>query len=75
MPAHIVHDPAVLPHNYLPEEIAELFPEAVPEEPHRGEDDLEPVNELRDPVPELRRQRLAVSTKHRNQQPRDAKKQ
>lgn len=75
VPAHIVHDPAVLPHNYLPEEIAELFPEAVPEEPHRGEDDQEPVNELRDPVPELRRQRLAVSTKHRSQQPRDAKKQ
>ena len=75
VPAHIVHDPAVLPHNYLPEEIAELFPETVPEEPRRGEDDLEPVNELRDPVPELRRQRLAASTQHMGQQPRDAKKQ
>ena len=43
---------------YLPEDIAEFFPEAVPEDPRRGEDDREPVDELRDPVPALRRQRV-----------------
>ena len=50
-------------------------PEAVPEDPHRGEDDQEPVNELRDPVPELCRQRSAASRRCVDEQHRDNQKQ
>ena len=46
----LAHDPAVLPHLHLPEDIARLFPE--------GEDDLNPADELCDPVPAIRRLRV-----------------
>ena len=51
------HDPALLPHQHLPEDIEELFPEAIADPPRRGEDDLDPIDELRDPVPALHRER------------------
>jgi hypothetical protein len=50
---YIAHDPALLPHLHLPEDIASLFEEAVPEPPRRGEEDIDPIEELRDPVPAL----------------------
>lgn len=57
---HLAHDPAVLPHMYLPEDIAELFQEACPESSHRGEDDLYASEELADPVPSIRAARAVV---------------
>ena len=54
----LAHDPAVLPHLHLPEDIARLFPEAIIDPPRRGEDDLDPADELRDPVPAVRRLRV-----------------
>ena len=54
---YIAHDPAVLPHLHLPEDIARLFEEAIPEPPRRGEEDLDPIDELSDPVPALQAQR------------------
>ena len=60
---YIAHGPALLPHLRLPENIATLFEEAIPEPPRRGEEDVDPIIELRDPVPALqalinRRRRL-----------------
>ena len=52
------HDPAVLPHLHLPEDIAELLPGAMIDPPRRGEDDLNPADELCDPVPAIRRLRV-----------------
>ena len=54
----LTHDPAVLPHLHLPEDIAELFPEAIVDPPRRGEDDRNPADELCDPVPAIRRLRV-----------------
>ena len=51
---YIAHDATRLPHLHLPEDIASLFEEAIPEPPHRGEEDIDPIIELRDPVPALR---------------------
>ena len=62
---NIAHDPAVLPHMHLREEIAELFDEARPESPHRGEDDLDAAAELVDPVPRIRATQ-AIHHKHRS---------
>ena len=62
---NIAHDPAALPHMHLPEDIAELFEEARPESPHRGEDDLDATEELADPVPRIRAAR-AINHKHRS---------
>ena len=61
---HLAHDPAVLPHMYMPEDIAELFEEACPESPRRGEDDMAASEELADPVPAIRSAR-AVARRHR----------
>ena len=58
---YVAHDPLILPHLHLPEDIASLFEEAVPEPPRRGEDDVDPVDELRDPVPALQ----ALMDRHR----------
>jgi len=60
---YIAHDPTLLPHLHLPEDIATLFEEAVPDPPRRGEEDIDPIVELRDPEPALqalfnRRRRL-----------------
>ena len=60
---YIAHDPTLLPHLHLPEDIATLFEEAVPDPPRRREEDIDPIFELRDPVPALqalinRRRRL-----------------
>ena len=49
----MAHDPAFLPYQHLPEDIARLFEEAVADPPRRGEDDDDPVEELSDPVPAL----------------------
>ena len=60
---HLAHDPVLLPHQHLPEDIARLFEEAVADLPRRGEDDDDPVEELSDPVPALqaiRRRMLAA---------------
>ena len=54
----LAHDPAVLPHLHLPDDIARLFPETIIDPPRRGEDDLYPADELRDPVPAIRRLRV-----------------
>ena len=54
----LAHDPAVLPHLHLPEDIARLFPEAIIDPPRQGEDDLNPADELCDPVPAIRRLRV-----------------
>ena len=51
-------DPAVLSHLHLLEDIARLFPEAIIDPPRRGEDDLNPADELCDPVPAIRRLRV-----------------
>ena len=53
----VPHDPSILPHLYLPEDIDRLFPAAVPEPPHRGEDDELPGDELDNPVPKIDAQR------------------
>ena len=50
---HLAHDPVILPHQHLPEDIAGLFPKAIADPPRRGEKDLDPVDELQDPVPAL----------------------
>ena len=50
---NIAHDSSVLPHLHLPEDIAELFEEAVPEPARHGETDLTPAEELQDPVPTI----------------------
>ena len=50
---HVAHDPLILPHQHLPEDIARLFPEAIADPPRRGEEDLDPVDELQEPVPAL----------------------
>ena len=55
--AHLAHDPVLLPHQHLPEDIERLFPEAIEDPPRRGEEDLDPVDELQDPVPALQKQR------------------
>ena len=51
--AHLAHDPVFLHHQHLPEDIARLFPEAIADPPRRGEEDLDPVDELQDSVPAL----------------------
>ena len=53
----VPHDPSILPHLYLPEDIDRLFPAAVPEPPRRGEGDDLPGDELDDPVPKIDDQR------------------
>ena len=60
--AHLAHDPVLLPHQHLPEDIERLFPEAIADPPRRGEEDLDPVDELQDPVPALQRTRDLEST-------------
>jgi hypothetical protein len=50
---YIARDPVLLPHLHLPEDIASLFEEAVPDPPRRGEEDIDPIDELRDPEPAL----------------------
>ena len=50
---YIAHDPTILPLLHLPEDTASLFEEAVPEPPRRGEEDIDLIEELRDPVPAL----------------------
>jgi hypothetical protein len=55
--AHLAHDPVLLPHQHLPEDIERLFPEAIADPPRRGEEDLDPIEELQDPVPALQRER------------------
>ena len=60
---YIAHDSTLLPHLHLPEDIATLFEEAIPDPPRRGEEDVDPIIELSDPVPALqalinRRRRL-----------------
>ena len=50
---HLAHNPVLLPHQHLPEDIAELFTEAIPDSPRRGEDDDDLAEELSDPVPAL----------------------
>ena len=55
--AHLAHDPVFLPHQHLPEDIERLFPEAIADPPRRGEEDLDPVDELQDPVPAFQSQR------------------
>ena len=57
---HLAHDPVLLPHQHLPEDIAELFPEAIPDSPRQDEDDGDPVEELSDPVPALQALRRSV---------------
>ena len=47
---NIAHDSDVLPHLHLPEDIEELFLEAIAEPARRGESDETPPEELRDPV-------------------------
>ena len=59
--AHLAHDPVLLPHQHLPEDIERLFPEAIADPPRRGEEDLDPIEELQDPAPALQRER-ALST-------------
>ena len=54
---HLAHDPVLLPHQHLPEDIERLFPEAIADPPRRGEEDLDPVDELQDPVPTLQAKR------------------
>ena len=51
---YIAHDLMLLPHLHLPEDIATLFEEEILEPPRRGEEDVDPIIELRDPVPALR---------------------
>ena len=53
----VPHDPSILPHLYLPEDIDRLFPTALPEPPRRGEDDELSGDELDDPVPKIDAQR------------------
>ena len=65
---NLAHDPAVLPHMHLPEDIAELFEEARPEPPHRGEDDMDASEELADPVPSIRAARANNSRQQYRQQ-------
>ena len=48
----VAHDPHVLPHLHLPEDIEQLFPRVEPGEPLRELDDGE--HDLRDPVPAKR---------------------
>ena len=48
---NIALDSSVLPQLHLPEDIAELFQEAVAEPARRGENDETPAEELGDPVP------------------------
>ena len=57
---HLAHDPVLLPHQHLPEDLARLFEEAVADPPRRGEDDDDPVEELSDPVPALQAIRRRV---------------
>ena len=47
------HDPIILPHQYLAEDIIRLFPEAIADPPRRGETDTLPIDDLSDPVPKL----------------------
>ena len=65
---NLAHGSAVLPRTHLPDDIAELFQEARPEFPHRGEDDLDASEELADPVPSIRAAR-ATYQRQRNRQP------
>ena len=50
---NIAHDSSTLPHLHLPEDIAELFEEAIPDPARPGETDLTPAEELQDPVPTI----------------------
>ena len=51
---HLAREPVILPHQHLPEDIARLFPEAIADPPRRrGEEHLDPVDELQDLVPAL----------------------
>ena len=67
--AHLAHDPVLLPHQHLPEDIERLFPEAIADPPRRGEEDLDPIEELQDPVPALQRER-ALGASSGNQKAR-----
>ena len=66
---HLAHDPVLLPHQHLPEDIARLFPEAVADPPRRGEDDDDPVEELSDPVPALQALRCRISAANAGKDP------
>ena len=60
--AHLAHDPVLLPHQHLPEDIERLFPEAIADPPRRDEEDFDPVHEIQDPVPAFQRERDLEST-------------
>ena len=53
----VAHDPHVLPHEHLEEDIAKLFPRIEPEDMTHDEEDDE--HDLNDPVPEMRRRERA----------------
>ena len=62
---------------YLLQYIAELFQEACPESPHRGEDDLDASEELADPVPSIRAARantMSIGVDHRASDVKDLKR-
>ena len=50
---NIALDSDVLPHLHLPEDIAELFQEVVPEPARRRESNEMPAEEFGDPVPAI----------------------
>ena len=56
---NIAHDSSILPHLHLPEDIAELFVEAIAEPARRGETDVTPAEEIGDPVPAIDARREA----------------
>ena len=53
--AHLAHDPVLMARQHLPEDIACMFPKAIADPPRRGEEDLDPVNELGTLYPHSRR--------------------
>ena len=55
----IAHDSSVLPHLHVPEDIVELFQEAIAEPARNGESDEAPAEELGDPVPAIVERREA----------------
>ena len=65
---NLAHDPAVLPHMQLPQDIAEVCEEAQPQSPHQGEEDMDASEELADPVPSMRATR-ATNQRQQNRQP------
>ncbi len=65
--ARLAHDPVRLTHQRLPEDIGRVFPEGIADRPRRGEEDLDPIEELQDPVPALQRERaLDISSGKQN---------